>query len=145
MSASGPKAQPTIAVVCKPRPDVMVNDYQLIDVAFQQNLAKSRQVGLQFLQLQPDKQHPVGLLNAHNSCFVTATLQCLLATPPLAESLALKIIHKPTSRCRATTSCMCIYCELSTLVKRTMASQSTEHNPVDPGNISHKVQLICDR
>lgn len=143
LAASGIQAQPTIAVVCKPRPDVMVNDYQLMDVAFQQHLATLR--GLQLIPLQPDQQHPVGLVNTWESCFVTAVLQCLLATPPLAEFLALNIIHVPTSRCKATASYICLHCELSSVAKRAMASQRMDRSPVNPENISRNVQLICSR
>lgn len=139
------KTQPDCEVACKPQPELMVDDYRVLEVCFQQSL--SSHSGNLNQQQQRSKatptRHPTGLINTGNSCFASSTLQCLLATAPLATFLTSNA--HALSCCKPTPTTWCLLCELSSLAQKTHLSRVRDGDPVNPGNITRNIRRLCSR
>lgn len=137
-----PAAAPESSIAVKPQPEQMVDDYGLFEVCSRQSsLPASLDEKQQSHQQRVKAKQPVGLINTGNSCYASSTLQCLLATAPLAAYL--RSDAHSISCCKPNPSTWCLLCELSTLAQRTQLSQSLDRDPVNPRDITRNIRRLC--
>jgi len=86
-----------------------------------------------------------GLVNHGNTCFFNATLQCLAATPALAQHLA-RGEHKPRCAASAAGAPFCALCAAETLIGGSMyrgvALGAARPPPLDPNKLVSNVRAL---